>query len=172
MADSQSVESRGQRAEGEGLDSRTVVQLEQVLGQLSEVLEEVFERRLLEQILGDPDEVSLAQLRTLRFLVGLPDGQAGFAVGKIAEGLRISYPAASKAVDRLTERGLAERKRDNTDARSIVVRLTERGHDLTERLGTERRQKLELVLERLGGERPAMALLTLLEQFLALSIAE
>jgi hypothetical protein len=68
----------------------TVAQLEQVLGQLAEVLEEVFERRLLEQILGDPDEVSLAQLRTLRFLNSLPSGQHGFALGKIAEGLRIS----------------------------------------------------------------------------------
>jgi DNA-binding MarR family transcriptional regulator len=151
------------------LDPRTTAQLERVLGQLSEVLEEVFERRLLEQILGDSDEVSLAQLRTLRFLASLPNEQPGFAVGKIAEGLRISYPAASKAVDRLTERGLAERKRDDVDARSIVVRLTERGHDLTERLSLERRQKLELVLEQLGGERPAMALLTLLEQFVALS---
>jgi DNA-binding MarR family transcriptional regulator len=151
------------------LDPRTTAQLERVLGQLSEVLEEVFERQLLEQILGDPDEVSLAQLRTLRFLASLPNEQPGFAVGKIAEGLRISYPAASKAVDRLTERGLAERKRDDADARSIAVRLTERGHDLTERLSLERRQKLELVLEQLGGERPAMALLTLLEQFVALS---
>jgi DNA-binding MarR family transcriptional regulator len=158
-----------QMAEGEGLDSRTVMQLERVLVQLSEVLEEVFERRLLEQILGDPDEVSLAQLRTLRFLASLAQGQPGFAVGKIAQGLRISYPAASKAVDRLTERGLAERRRDDSDARSIVVRLTERGHDLTERLSLERRQKLELVLERLGGERPTTALLTLLEQFVAQS---
>jgi DNA-binding MarR family transcriptional regulator len=154
------------------LDPRTVAQLEQVLGQLSHVLEEVFERQLLEQILGDPDEVSLAQLRTLRFLASLPNAQPGFAVGKIAEGLRISYPAASKAVDRLTERGLAERKRDDADARSIVVRLTERGHDLTERLSLERRQKLEFVLEQLGGERPATALLTLLEQFVLLSKTE
>jgi DNA-binding MarR family transcriptional regulator len=156
-------------AEVQSVDARTTAQLERVLGQLSEVLEEVFERRLLEQILGDPDEVSLAQLRTLRFLASLAEGQSGFAVGKIAQGLRISYPAASKAVDRLTERGLAERKRDNSDARSIVVRLTERGHDLTERLSLERRQRLELVLGRLGGERPATALLTLLEQFVALS---
>lgn len=150
-------------------DPRTVAQLERVLGQLSEVLEEVFERRLLEHILGDPDEVSLAQLRTLRFLASLPDGQQGFAVGKIAQGLRISYPAASKAVDRLTERGLAERQRDHSDARSIFVRLTSRGHELTERLSLERRQKLEFVLAQLGGQYPATALLTLLEQFVNLS---
>jgi DNA-binding MarR family transcriptional regulator len=148
---------------------QTVAQLERVLGQLAEVLEEVFERRLLEQILDDPDEVSLAQLRTLRFLNSLPHGQNGFALGKIAEGLRISYPAASKAVDRLTERGLAERRRDNADARSIVVRLTLRGHELTERLSLERRRKLEAVLERLGGAYSATALLTLLEEFVAVS---
>ncbi len=147
-------------------DVRTVARLERALTQLGEVVEEVFERRLLEQVLGDADEVSSAQLKTLRFLSSLAANNAGFTVGEIAAGLRISYPAATKAVDRLTERELAARHRDAGDARSIRVRLSERGYELVERLTLERRLKLNGVLTRLGGERPAQALLALLEAFL------
>ncbi len=153
-------------------DDRIVVQLERALGQLPEVVEEVYERRLLERILGETDEVSTAQLRTLRFLASLPDGKVGFPVGQIAQGLHISYPAATKAVDRLTERLLAERHRDSDDARSIHVRLTQKGRELNERLGFERRQTLLRVLERLGGEKPAVVLLALLETFIAESLTE
>ncbi len=148
-------------------DSRTIAQLETALTQMLEVIEENFERRLLEQILGETDEVSTAQLRTLRFLASLPLGNTGFPVGSIAEGLRISYPAATKAVDRLTERQLAERHRDAGDARSIRVRLTTRGRELTERLSLERRAALAEVLQKMGGDKPAVALLRLLEEFIA-----
>ena len=153
-------------------DDRMIAQLERALGQLPEVVEEVYERRLLERILGESDEVSTAQLRSLRFLASLPDGKIGFGVGQIAQGLNISYPAATKAVDRLTERLLAERHRDSDDARSIHVRLTQKGLELTERLGFERRKTLVRVLERLGGEKPAVVLLALLEAFIAESLSQ
>ncbi len=153
-------------------DERIVAQLERALGQLPEVVEDVFKRRLLERILGESDEVSTAQLRTLRFLASLPDGKVGFPVGQIAQGLRISYPAATKAVDRLTERLFAERHRDSDDARSIHVRLTQKGRELTQRLSLERRRTLVRVLERLGGEKPAVVLLALLEAFIAESLSE
>jgi DNA-binding MarR family transcriptional regulator len=152
-------------------DGRTVARLERALSQLSEVVEEVFERRLLEEVLGDADEVSSAQLKTLQFLSSLAPNMPGFTVGEIAAGLRISYPAATKAVDRLAERELAARHRDAGDARSIRVRLTTRGHELVEKLTLERRVRLEGVLARLGGEKPALALLALLEAFLEESAA-
>ncbi len=150
----------------------TLAELERALAQLPEIIEEVFERRLLEQILGESDEVSTAQLRTLRFLAGLNKDDAGFPVGQIATGLHISYPAATKAVDRLTERFLAERHRDNGDARTIRVRLTSKGRELVERLVLNRRLALARVLEKLGGEQPARAMLTLLETFMAECLTE
>jgi DNA-binding MarR family transcriptional regulator len=149
-----------------------IAELERALARLPEIIEEVFERRLLEQILGESDEVSTAQLRTLRFLAGLDSGNAGFPVGQIATGLRISYPAATKAVDRLTERLLAERHRDDDDARTIRVRLTNKGRDLVERLVLDRRLALTRVLEKLGGEQPAFVLLSLLEAFISESQSE
>jgi DNA-binding MarR family transcriptional regulator len=150
----------------------TIAKLERVLGQLPDLIEEIFERRLLEGMLGETDEVSSAQLRTLRFLAGLAGGNAGFPVGQIATGLRISYPAATKAVDRLTERLLAERHRDDGDARTIRVRLTSKGRELVERLVFERRAALTRVLDKLGGESEAQVVLRWLEVFIVQSRQE
>ena len=75
-------------------------------------------------------------------------------------------------MDRLTERLLAERHRDNGDARTIRVRLTSKGRELVERLVLNRRLALARVLQKLGGEQPARAMLTLLEAFMAECLTE
>ena len=144
-------------------DSRLVLALDAALTSLSVVVETVYVNHLLEGVLGDAEEITAAQLRTLAQLASVES----LTVGSIASGLKISYPAASKAVDRLVERGLAARHRDEGDARSIRVNLTERGRELVGRVATERREKLRRALERLGGDRPAQALLALLEAFIA-----
>ena len=148
-------------------DSRLVLALDAALTSLSVVVETVYVNHLLEGLLGDAEEITAAQLRTLAQLASV----ASLTVGSIASGLKISYPAASKAVDRLVERGLAARHRDNSDARSIRVSLTERGRELVGRVATERREKLRRALERLGGDKPAQALLALLEAFISESVA-
>ena len=144
-------------------DSRLVLALDAALTSLAGVVETVYVNHLLEGVLGDAEEITAAQLRTLAQLASVES----LTVGSIASGLKISYPAASKAVDRLVERGLAARHRDEGDARSIRVNLTERGRELVGRVATERREKLRRALERLGGDRPAQALLALLEAFIA-----
>ncbi len=144
-------------------DSRIVLALDAALTALAGVVETVYVNHLLEGVLGDAEEITAAQLRTLAQLASVQS----LTVGSIASGLKISYPAASKAVDRLVERGLAARHRDAGDARSIRVNLTERGRELVSRVAAERREKLRRALERLGGDRPAQALLALLEAFIA-----
>jgi DNA-binding MarR family transcriptional regulator len=147
----------------DAVDARLVLALDAALQQLAGVVETVYVNHLLEDVLGDAEEITAAQLRTLAQLASVD----ALPVGRIASGLKISYPAATKAVDRLVERGLAARDRDPQDARSIRVHLTERGRELIARVAQERREKLRRALERLGGERPAGALLALLEAFIA-----
>ncbi len=151
---------------------RVIAQLELVLGRFAEVFEEIYERQILASMLGETDEVSTAQFRTLTFLSSIADGQPGFSVGQIAHGLRISYPAATKAVDRLVERLLAERRKDQTDARTIQVQLTTKGSELVEKLGLERRAALARVLESMGGIQPAQDMVFLLEEFMAKSLEQ
>ena len=145
--------------------------LDLALSRLVATFEVVYVRRPLEGLLGD-DEVTTAQLRALKLLAGVPDGDPGLPVGALASGLKISYPAATKAVDRLAERGLADRHRDVNDARQIRVRLTRKGFDVVSRVASERQARLERVLHDLGSLQDRVRLLELLERFTLLSLSD
>jgi DNA-binding MarR family transcriptional regulator len=152
--------------------SLEVSALDRALSRLAATFEVVYVRRPLEGLLGDDDEVTTAQLRALNLLAAVPDDEPGLSVGALALGLRISYPAATKAVDRLAERGLADRHRDANDARQIRVRLTPKGFDVVSHVAISRRAKLERVLHDLGDARDRVRLLELIERFTALSLSD
>ncbi|GGJ45671.1 MarR family winged helix-turn-helix transcriptional regulator [Deinococcus roseus] len=120
--------------------------LDQTLLQLLTALEVVLIARPLATVLGEEEEVTGAQLRTLRFL----DSVEFALVGDIAAGLGISYPAATKAVDRLCDRGLAERYRDAMDARRIQVSLTSRGKTVLQEVQAERTRYLQGIFQHLA----------------------
>ncbi len=154
------------------LEPTTLDRLDRVLSQLAATLEVIYSRRVLEDVLGDLEEVTAAQLRTLKLLSSEPLGGTGLLIGAISHGLRISYPAASKAVDRLVEHGLAERSRSIGDARQTFVRLTERGREVTEKVRLERQVKLERVLQQIGDESMIAKFTTLLEDFTNQSVQD
>ena len=154
------------------LEPATLDRLDRVLSQLAATLEVVYSRRVLEDVLGDLEEVTAAQLRTLKLLSSEPIDSTGLLIGAIGHGLRISYPAASKAVDRLVEHGLAERSRSIGDARQTFVRLTERGREVTEKVRLERQVKLERVLQQIGDESMIAKFTTLLEDFTNQSVQD
>jgi DNA-binding MarR family transcriptional regulator len=146
--------------------------LDRVLSQLAATLEVVYSRRVLEDVLGDLEEVTAAQLRTLKLLSSEPVDSAGLLIGGISQGLRISYPAASKAVDRLVEHGLAERRRSADDARQTFVRLTERGREVIQKVKLKRQVKLERALQEIGDETVINQFTTLLEIFTMQSVQD
>ncbi|MBB6099005.1 DNA-binding MarR family transcriptional regulator [Deinobacterium chartae] len=135
--------------------------LDRALMRLVEVFESEYVRGPLEQILGTAEEVTSAQLRTLNFLAPSRDAW----IGDIAAGLGISYPAATKAVDRLCERGLAERIRDDADARRIRVTLTARGQEVVAEVARRRRERLEAAARRVLPAVSVAELRAILEGF-------
>jgi DNA-binding MarR family transcriptional regulator len=154
------------------LEPLTLERLDWVLSQLAATLEVVYSRRVLEDVLGDLEEVTAAQLRTLKLLSSEPVDSAGLLIGGISQGLRISYPAASKAVDRLVERDLAERRRNAGDARQTFVRLTEHGRDVIQKVKLKRQAKLQKVLQELGNQNAINEFTALLEAFTNQSIED
>jgi DNA-binding MarR family transcriptional regulator len=154
------------------LDPATLERLDRVLSQLAATLEVVYSRRVLEDVLGDLEEVTAAQLRTLKLLSSEPIDGTGLLIGAISQGLRISYPAASKAVDRLVEHGLAQRSRSVGDARQTFVRLTERGRAVIQKVRLERQAKLELALKGIGDESTIGEFTRLLEEFTNQSVQD
>ncbi len=73
-------------------------------------------------------------------------------VGEIGRRLGISEPAASLLVDKLEERGLAERVRDEDDRRRTLVTATPAAEALAGRLREGREEQVQDWLAALSGE--------------------
>jgi DNA-binding MarR family transcriptional regulator len=63
-------------------------------------------------------------------------------VGELGRRLGLSEPAASLLVDKLEERGLARRERDEDDRRRSLVTATPAAEELTDRLRRGREENL------------------------------
>lgn len=70
------------------------------------------------------------------------------SMSEIAAGLQVDRSTATRAIDRLVDRGLVERRRDRTDARMIRARLTAAGDDISDRLRYRRLALAARVLDR------------------------
>jgi DNA-binding MarR family transcriptional regulator len=85
----------------------------------------------------DPDlELTLRQWRAL---VVIESTSPGLRIGEIAARLGSSGPSTSRLVRRLEERGLVDSRRDESDRRATLVRLTAAGERLRTALVEQRR---------------------------------
>jgi DNA-binding MarR family transcriptional regulator len=90
-------------------------------------------------------------------------------IGKIADGLSISLPAASQLVDRLVKKGLVTRETSIEDRRRARAWLTDRGRLVIMRVRSTRSLWLRHVLDRMPEDRRKM-LIDNLEEFIRLAI--
>jgi DNA-binding MarR family transcriptional regulator len=70
-------------------------------------------------------ELTLAQVRVLRRLAKEPR-----TLGRLGADLMLAPPSMTRLVDRLEERGLIERRRDDEDRRKVLATLTPEGRRL------------------------------------------
>ncbi|MEO5964297.1 MAG: MarR family transcriptional regulator [Candidatus Limnocylindrales bacterium] len=80
------------------------------------------------------------------------DEDGPVAMRSLAESLDVSQASATGIVDRMEQRGLVERRRDDEDRRVVRVALTELGRTTIGGMATERRELLLEVLEDLTDE--------------------
>jgi len=92
--------------------------------------------------------LTVSQLRGLRFLKRHED----CLVGDLANGLAVSYPAASKLMDRLINRGLSQRRDDETDRRNTRLRVTIKGERVLETIEEKRQREIAQIFLRLEEE--------------------
>jgi DNA-binding MarR family transcriptional regulator len=107
------------------------------------IVEKLMTQRMLDQ--NFDQQVTPAQLLALRYL-SLNESSL---MSDVAEGLGISFPAATKTIDRLVRKELASRVEDPHDRRVVRIRLTERGKTLVAEVYEERARRFAGVLERL-----------------------
>src|SRR5512138_3477980 len=107
------------------------------------IVEKLMTQRMLDE--NFEQQVTPAQLVALRYL-SLNESSL---MSDVAEGLGISFPAATKTVDRLVRKEMASRVEDPHDRRVVRIRLTERGRSLVADVYEARSRRFASVLERL-----------------------
>ena len=106
-------------------------------------------------------DISIPEWRCLAVL----DRERGLSAGDLAERTSLDKVQTSRAIARLAERGLLERRPDPSDRRTVRLTLTAAGHrlfadvaevarawerDLTQALGLSDRRALDRVLVKLA----------------------
>jgi DNA-binding MarR family transcriptional regulator len=84
-------------------------------------------------------------------------------MGHLADQLGASLPNVTGIVDRMAERGLVERLRDDDDRRVVVVRATPAGRQAVEEIDMVRRRQFGRLIETLTPEQQERALRTFRE---------
>ena len=82
------------------------------------------------------------QHQLLLALKGLPPGRKA-TISELAERLQIQHHSTVELIDRLVERGLIKRLRDETDQRRVIIHLTPEGEQVLRRLSLLHRHELE-----------------------------
>jgi DNA-binding MarR family transcriptional regulator len=110
---------------------------------------------------GD-DAIDLGQVDTLDLLAQRPT----WRMRELAGALRVDASTATRAVDRLVAAGWADRRRDEIDARVVVVALTDEGRRRHDVVVERRREAMHRILHGFDeGERGQLA--ALLERLIA-----
>jgi DNA-binding MarR family transcriptional regulator len=96
-------------------------------------------------------ELTLTQMKALFQLTTVDE----LALKEIADGLGLSDPATSRAVDGLVKRELVERSEDPADRRIKRVRLTSRGRKTIDELAAVRIATFQRLVEELSDHERA-----------------
>jgi DNA-binding MarR family transcriptional regulator len=83
----------------------------------------------------------------IQVLIALTRGPR--SVGKLAEELEVSPPAATQLVDRLAEHGMVNRHSDPKDRRVVLVDYVEGMHDVARCIVEDRRRPLQAAMSKM-----------------------
>ncbi|MFP4624416.1 MAG: MarR family transcriptional regulator [Gemmatimonadota bacterium] len=124
-------------------DGTTIDLIQHVMGAshvFCTTVNEMLERSLSE---ASEEQLALSQVKLL-LLIGQP-GQR-FKVTDVADFLGVTNAAASRAIDRLVQRGLIERTVSPEDRRAVDLKLTEASRGLLDRFEAVRNRELMRML--------------------------
>lgn len=116
---------------------------------------------------GAAKGLTRTQFDGLRFLARHPN----CSVGELAAGLAVSYPAATRLMNRLEKRGMAARAPSEGDGRVVQVALTELGAQVERSVRAKRTGLLAKVIENLSDSR-RRSLVSDLERFLCTALTD
>ncbi len=88
-------------------------------------------------------ELEPQQHQLLLALKGLPAGRKA-TISEVAERLQIQHHSTVELIDRMVERNLLERSRDENDQRRVIISLTPQAEQFLRKLSLLHRHELQL----------------------------
>src|SRR6266699_7249857 len=82
------------------------------------------------------------QHQLLLALKGLPEGRKA-TISELAERLQIQHHSTVELIDRMVERDLVQRSRDDEDQRRVFIKLTPQGEEVLRKLSLLHRTELQ-----------------------------
>lgn len=109
---------------------------------------------------SDDESIEQGQMDTLDLLALKPE----WRMSELAEALRVDPSTATRAVQRLVNAGLAERRQSSDDGRVVYVVITDVGKSIFESVATRREELLTFIVKQYRrAELPVLA--DMLERF-------
>jgi DNA-binding MarR family transcriptional regulator len=99
-------------------------------------------------------QISSTHLHVLYMLVS----GGALPMGKLADQLDVSLPNVTGIIERMVERGLVERTRNDDDRRIVEVGITDAGRRVIDEIDMVKRQEMANVISRLTPEEQERAL--------------
>ena len=143
-------------------ESELLVQTERISSIFANIITTTAQKALYETL--GRNEMTLPQFRAMRYIAR----HGSCTIGKLAEGLNISQPAATMTAERMVRKGLIERHTGD-DRRQSKVYLTKHGRDLLDKVESERTRKLSQIIAALRPEG-CVELLASLEGFVSAAL--
>lgn len=95
------------------------------------------------------DVITVPQLRVMMMIAT----RGGMNLARVAAGLQVSAPNASRICYRLLKVGMVDRREDTADRRNIVLTLTADGQSLIDRVIRHRRNAIREILQQMPPEQ-------------------
>lgn len=131
------------------MKSNGKLEIDEFIGHLQLVAfltRQYLERRFIEEATEKP--LSHVHMNLLRIL----DTRPGETVGDIAKYMKVSYPAATKTIDKLVRLGLLKRREDPQDRRIAHLHLTTSGKKMVDKYDHLKKQEIIKILDNISPE--------------------
>jgi DNA-binding MarR family transcriptional regulator len=109
---------------------------------------EFFKKTLVMNGKGGGLDFTLSEIKALAAFRGDKD----FTMGELSTNAQVTMPSMTEMIDKLEERGLAERHRDKNDRRVVKVRLTEKGKEMRKEFMQKRFNDMKKMFGMLSNE--------------------
>lgn len=107
---------------------------------------EFFKKTLVVNGRGSGFDFTLSEMKALTAFRGDRD----FTMGELSRNAGVTMPSMTEMIDKLEEKGMVERYRDNHDRRVVKVRLTAQGNQLRKEFMQKRLHDMKEIFGKLS----------------------